>query len=261
MSKIPKVIHYCWFGKGNLSELNLKCIESWKRYCPDFEIIEWNENNFDINSVSYVKEAYEAKKYAFVADYVRLYALVNYGGIYMDTDVELLKPIEKLLKNDGFIGFEDNKYIGTAIIGCKKELELFNEFFSSYTNKKFLLDDKTFDMATNVDMITDCFEKYGLKKNNNKQMINRIKVFPSNYFYPKKNKDKSYKVESTTYSIHYNEGSWISPEMKKIGKNFWWKNIFRPSFAFIKHILYKLFGKQNIRGLERKVHNYIYKVK
>ena len=89
MKKIPKTIHYCWFGKGQKSELMLKCINSWKKYLPDYEIIEWNEDNFDINSNEYVKEAYENKKYAFVTDYVRLYVLLNYGGIYMDTDVEV----------------------------------------------------------------------------------------------------------------------------------------------------------------------------
>ena len=102
--QIPKIIHYCWFGKGPKPELAIKCIESWKKYCPDYEIKEWNEDNFDLNYNAYVKEAYENKKWAFVTDVVRLYALVNYGGIYMDTDVEVIKPLDEFLTLSGLSG-------------------------------------------------------------------------------------------------------------------------------------------------------------
>ena len=103
---IPKVIHYCWFGKKPLPPLAVNCIDSWKKFCPDYEIIEWNEKNFDINSNTYVREAYENKKWAFVSDYVQLYALYNYGGIYMDTDVQVLKPLDAFLNDQAFSGFE-----------------------------------------------------------------------------------------------------------------------------------------------------------
>ena len=109
--RIPKVIHYCWFGRGKLPKLAKKCIKSWKKYLPDYKIIEWNEDNFDINSNQYVREAYEAKKYAFVSDYVRLYALYNYGGIYMDTDVEVIKSLDEFLIHEAFSGFESPKDI------------------------------------------------------------------------------------------------------------------------------------------------------
>ncbi|MEI3219550.1 MAG: glycosyltransferase [Lachnoclostridium sp.] len=99
---IPKVIHYCWFGRGKMPELANKCIESWKKYCPDYEIIEWNEDNFDINCCPYVKEAYESKRFAFVTDYVRLYAMYTQGGIYMDTDVEVLRNLDEFLIHQGF---------------------------------------------------------------------------------------------------------------------------------------------------------------
>ena len=101
---IPKKIHYCWFGRGQMPELAIKCLASWKKNLPDYEVIEWNEDNFDINSNRYVKEAYESKKYAFVTDYVRLYVLYNHGGIYMDTDVEVLKPLDVFLVNRAFTG-------------------------------------------------------------------------------------------------------------------------------------------------------------
>ena len=106
---IPKKIHYCWFGRGQMPPMALKCIESWHRYMPDYEYKLWNEDNFDINSVPYVKEAYEARKFAFVTDYVRLYALFSEGGIYMDTDVEVLKPYDDLLELSGFTGYEGSK--------------------------------------------------------------------------------------------------------------------------------------------------------
>lgn len=117
---IPKKIHYCWFGKGKMPELALKCIESWRVNLPDYELKEWNENSFDINSNFYVKEAYESRKFAFVTDYVRLYALYTEGGIYMDTDVEVLKNLDPFLDLPAFSGFEDNVHIPTGIMAAEK---------------------------------------------------------------------------------------------------------------------------------------------
>ena len=105
---IPKVIHYCWFGRGQMPELALKCIESWKKFLPDYEIKEWNEDNFDLDSYPYTREAYDKRKYAFVTDVVRLHALYNEGGIYMDTDVEVLKPLYSFLHHTAFSGFEND---------------------------------------------------------------------------------------------------------------------------------------------------------
>lgn len=118
---IPKKIHYCWFGRNPLPELAVRCIESWKKYCPDYEIIEWNEDNYDINKISYVKEAYQARKWAFVTDYVRLDVVNQYGGIYLDTDVELLKSLDPLLKYKSFFGMEEGKFIATGLgFGAEK---------------------------------------------------------------------------------------------------------------------------------------------
>ena len=120
MNKIPKKIHYCWFGGNPLPKETVEYIKSWKKYCPDYEIIEWNESNFDINRNLYIKQAYEAKKYAFVSDYVRVFALYKYGGIYLDTDVEVFKDFNDLLDNESFWGFEQENYIATSTIGAKK---------------------------------------------------------------------------------------------------------------------------------------------
>lgn len=112
---IPKIIHYCWFGGGPISEADRKCMESWKKYCPDYKIIEWNEQNFEISANRYAQQAYEAKKYAFVSDYVRLAVVYEYGGIYLDTDVELVRPLDELLELPGFMGFQNNNEVATGL--------------------------------------------------------------------------------------------------------------------------------------------------
>lgn len=118
---IPKIIHYCWFGGGAISPENRKCMESWKKYCPDYKIIEWNDQNFDISTNRYAQQAYEAKKYAFVSDYVRLAVLYEYGGIYLDTDVELVRPLDELLELPGFMGFQTNNEVATGLgFGARK---------------------------------------------------------------------------------------------------------------------------------------------
>lgn len=126
---IPKKIHYCWFGKGKMPDLSKKCIESWKKYCPDYEIIEWNEDNFDINCCDYVKEAYASKRFAFVTDYVRLYAMYTQGCIYMDTDVEVMKNLDKFLVHQAFSGFESDIQIPTGIMDQKKDFRYLKSYF------------------------------------------------------------------------------------------------------------------------------------
>ncbi len=122
---IPKVIHYCWFGKKEKPDIVKKCIKSWNEFLPEYEIIEWNEKNFDINTYLFTKQAYEIGNYAFVSDYVRVYVLYNYGGIYLDTDTEILGSLDPFLKNSSFWGFEEKNYIATSIIGaeCGNEFE------------------------------------------------------------------------------------------------------------------------------------------
>ena len=128
-NKIPKIIHYCWFGGNPLPELAQKCIASWKKYCPDYEIREWNESNFDVNTAPlYVRQAYSKKKWAFVTDYVRLWAMTKYGGIYMDTDVEVTRPLDSILEHEAVSGYEDPTRIPTGIMACRAGFPLFEEF-------------------------------------------------------------------------------------------------------------------------------------
>ena len=171
---IPKIIHYCWFGRNPLPELAQKCIASWKKYCPDYQIIEWNEDNFDINCNAYVKEAYEAKKWAFVSDVARLYALVEMGGIYMDTDVEVLKPLDSLLKYEAVSGFESETAIPTGLMAACKGQKLFVELLHEYDTIHFKRSDGSLDLTTNVTRITNTCLKYGFKANNSLQTVNLV---------------------------------------------------------------------------------------
>lgn len=211
---IPKKIHYCWFGKNPLPELAKKCIESWKKYCPDYEIIEWNEENFDINCCDYVKEAYEAKKWAFVTDYVRLYAMVKYGGIYMDTDVEVLKNLDDMLDYEAFSGFESYDRIPTGIMACRQGQELFDELLHDYDNIHFIKQDGSFDTTTNVKRITDTCLKYGLKLDNTLQTVKGFTLFPFEYFCPKDLASRVVTITENTYVIHHFDGSWLGEEEK-----------------------------------------------
>ena len=144
---IPKIIHYCWFGGKPLPEDAKKYIESWEKYCPDYKICRWDESTFDINEIPYVKEAYEAKKWAFITDYVRLYVLKNIGGIYMDTDVEVIKNLDCFLNEKGFSGFEKIDAVPTGIMAAEKNHPFIIELLHDYDNLHFLKDDGTLDLS------------------------------------------------------------------------------------------------------------------
>lgn len=215
---IPKIIHYCWFGNGPKGKKEIKCIESWKKFCPDYKIIEWNESNIDISSNDYIKEAYANKKYAFVTDYVRLYAMYNYGGIYMDTDVEIIKPIDDFLLDKAFSGFESSGLIPTGIMASEKGFKLYKEFLDYYTDKHFVKENGTLDMTTNVTIMTNILEKYGLVLNNCKQTINEWTLYPSDYFCPLDNSTGKLNITSNTCTIHWFAKSWVSKKDKNISR-------------------------------------------
>ena len=213
--RIPKVIHYCWFGGNPLTELAEKCIASWKKYCPDYEIVEWNESNFDINSCDYVREAYAAKKWAFVSDVARLFALVNYGGIYMDTDVEVLRPLDDLLEYEAVSGFEAKERIPTGLMACQKGQPLFVELLHEYDTAHFLKEDGTYDTTTNVTRITNTCLKYGLRLNNTLQTVNGFTLLPYDYLCPKNVETKILTITENTLVIHHFDGSWL-PEVERL---------------------------------------------
>lgn len=212
---IPKIIHYCWFGGKEMPDDSKRYIESWKKYCPNYQIIEWNEKNFDLNSVLYVKEAYEEKKWAFITDYVRLYALHKFGGIYMDTDVEVLKNLDEFLDNEGFSGFEREDAILTGIMAAEKANPFIKELLDEYKDIHFRRKDGSLDLMTNVTRITNCGLKHGLKLNNKEQTVWHYKLYPKEYFCPKDYQTGQINITSNTYTIHHFSGSWHSPRQNK----------------------------------------------
>ena len=219
---IPKKIHYCWFGGNPLPDSAKKCIESWKKFSPDYEIIEWNENNFDVNCCEYVHEAYEAKKWAFVSDVARLTALVTQGGIYMDTDVELIRPLDDLLSLEAFACFEDKNSIATCLMACQAGQPLFQEIRKLYDSLHFIKPDGSNDQTTNVKRITSCCMQYGLKPNGERQTVKGLTVFPSDYFSPFDFKTGKMHQSSNTYGIHWFDATWYDPA-SQYGKQLKWK--------------------------------------
>lgn len=238
---IPKTIHYCWFGRGEKPELAQKCIESWKKFCPDYEIIEWNEDNFDITSNLYVKQAYEARKFAFVTDYVRLWAMYHHGGIYMDTDVEVLKSLDEYLHHDAFSGFESQTKINTGTLASVKGFPLFAELLADYDNREFFRADGTMDMTTNVETISNFMIPRGFIPNGEMQTADGLAIYPKYVFCPSYNKldDKEYTKDTAT--IHWFAGSWKSEATKKREKSLWWNIAIIPAMAVSK-VMRKLFG-------------------
>lgn len=251
---IPKKIHYIWFGRNPLPELALRCIESWKKYCPDYEIIEWNEDNFDISKNLYAKQAYEAKKWAFVSDYARLKILYEYGGIYMDTDVEVLKNLDIFLKHNAFSGFESNNSIPTGIMASVKNNQIINEFLRYYNNKSFILENGNFDTTTNVTIMTNILLKKGLVPNNSLQTICDFTLYPSEYFCPKDLETGDINLTKNSYTIHHFNGSWLSDTEKAIvSKKSYFIKQYGHKLGKIIYYLYFIFKNYQIYGLKQTV--------
>lgn len=206
---IPKIIHYCWFGRGLMPELATKCIESWHNIMPDYDYKLWNEDNFDISCNAYVKEAYEAKKFAFVSDFVRLYALYTVGGIYMDTDVEVFKSYDDLLDLSGFIGFEGTKHypVGTGTIASLPNGEWVKEQLDAYNDIHFIRPDGSYDLTTNPIRITTIMRQNGFLQNGKEQKYRDMYVFPVDYFCPRQTTGEFLRTENT-YCDHHYMGSW-----------------------------------------------------
>lgn len=208
---IPKIIHYCWFGRGPKNDLALKCIESWKRVLPDYQIKEWNEENFDISQNIYTKEAYDSRKFAFVTDYVRLYALYFEGGVYMDTDVEVLKSYTPFLNHNAFSGFETDGNVPTGMMAAEKGSIWAKELLDGYANRKFILDSGQFDMTTNTTVITQYMISKGLVLNNTYQDFPGLcTMYPADYFCPKDHRTGKIKCTKNTVCIHHFAGSWLN---------------------------------------------------
>lgn len=211
---IPKVIHYCWFGRNPKPKEVLDYIETWKKYNPEYEIKEWNEDNFDVHCCKYVWEAYNVKKFAFVSDYARLYALYTEGGIYLDTDVEVRKSFESLLGNHSFVGWEDN-YLGTGVLACVKCQQWVKDILDTYNGESFISWFGKLNTHPNPYRLNDVLRNYGLKMNHKADVLNTdIAIYPIEVLCANNHEKKEYVITDETISIHHYSGSWSSKKKK-----------------------------------------------
>ncbi|MBE5965890.1 MAG: hypothetical protein E7255_02810 [Lachnospiraceae bacterium] len=212
MSKIPHRIHYCWFGEGEKPEIVKECIASWQKYMPDWEIIEWNEKNYDLRKNNFMKKAYACKKWAFVSDYARFDILNQYGGIYFDTDVEMLKELPKeILEYAAFSGVEwAGKVSPGLVFGCEKNFPLLNEILAIYN--KAVFDAKK--LKTVNELVTDILLKKGFVKDNSFQVIEGLAVFPKEIFCGYNTDIREPAIVPETIAYHHYLGSWVKPALK-----------------------------------------------
>lgn len=227
---IPKIIHYCWFGRNPLPELALKCIESWKKFLPDYAIHEWNEDNYNVRKIPYISQAYNAKKYAFVSDYARFDILYQYGGIYFDTDVEVIKDLSPIIEAGSFMGVERVGALNAGLgIASPAATDIFKEILDSYAEDNFINNDGTLNLKTVVIRVSDIFRKYGFTNVDQIQDVEGYQIYPAEYFCPKNFRTGILNVTDNTFTIHWYDSTWLNEDAKK-----------RIEF---RHKMYNKFGK------------------
>ena len=220
---IPKVIHYCWFGGKPLPELAVKCIKSWKKFLPDYEIKEWNEQNFDVNINSYTREAYKAKKYAFVSDFARFWILYHHGGLYFDVDVEVIKPLDKIIAEGPFLGCEGDASHDVLKLGINPGLgfsayihhPFIKEIIEVYSHLHFFNEDGSSNLKTIVEYTTELLCKYGLECVDGIQDCAGFRIYPKEYFCPKDLSTRKIVLTDKSYTIHHFDGSWTSKSIRR----------------------------------------------
>lgn len=216
---IPPTIHYCWFGRNEMQDLHKRCIESWHKFCPDYKIIEWNEDNCNISENLFAKQAYGERKYGFVPDYFRLKIIYEHGGIYLDTDVEVIRSLDDLRFNEAFCGMqrpgEVNLGLGFgAVAGCG----IIKKLLERYKNMQFLKKDGSFDETASPIWQTRDLLDMGMQYGNYLQKISRMTIYPVEVLSPKNVASKILRKSENTYSIHHFDGSWLEKELLFAGK-------------------------------------------
>lgn len=214
---IPKIIHYCWFGNNPLPAKMKMCIDSWKKFCPDYRIICWDEKNFDVNMNKFVKIAYEEKRWAFVTDYARLWIIYHYGGFYLDTDVELIKSLDELCHNEVYFGCEGEAYINTGVgFGAISNCGIILENMKIYENMNIFDTEDDFSIKPCPYYTTELLKEKGLKFPIRKvTKLDNIIIYPNDYFNPYDWASEKMRITQNTYSIHHYTASWMSSEQKR----------------------------------------------
>lgn len=233
---IPKIIHYCWFGRGELTPLAKKCIASWRQYLPDYEIKEWNEDNFNVNCIQYTADAYKAGKYAFVSDYARFLVLYEYGGVYFDTDVEVVRSLDDVLEKGPFMGFEllgENMAVAPGLgLATESGLDLYKTILEQYEYLPFLTEKGTLNPYTMIPLVTDLLRERGLQGNGTIELIADIYIYPPDWFNPYDDALGRLKITDNTRTIHWYAKSWM-PEEKA------WK-------TGLKRLIRRVIGKERL---------------
>lgn len=255
---IPKVIHYCWFGRNPKPALIKKCIWSWRKYCPNYKIIEWNEDNFDVNQNRFCREAYAMKKWAFVSDYVRLRVLYDYGGIYLDTDAELLRPIDILIERGNLIGFQHENYINNGLIYASEVHALFTrDNLSIYENMSFIQSDDSLNMTVCQEYTTSLLRNADIQVPDIGQVQFSKKyqlfVYPSEYFCPIDIRTGQKNMTENTYAIHHFMSSWWDPQRIKNKKRLQRKSTIHRIIHLPNYLLKHCIGEQHYEQLKKKL--------
>lgn len=215
---IPKVIHYCWFGGSPLPPLAEKCLTSWRKYLPDYELRRWDESNFDVDSHPYTKAAYEAGLYAFVSDYARFRILYEMGGLYFDTDVEVIRPLDDILEKGPFLGFELDGAAGRMAVApglgmaAEPGMELYREILEKYDTLPFFAPDGRRNPYTMIPLVTDLLERKGLTGRDGIEEVAGVRVYPASWFNPFDEATGRLKKTADTHTIHWYAKSWCTPE-------------------------------------------------
>lgn len=248
MRAIPKVIHYCWFGRNPLPESAVKCINSWKKYFPDYEIKEWNEDNFDVNIIPYTQQAYSAKKYAFVSDYARMWILYHYGGLYFDTDVEVIKPMDDIVARGPFMGIEvEMKNTEIPLInpglglGTIHGLTLYKDIIDYYSKIHFYNEDGSLNQVTIVKHVTGILENKGLTHTNELQQLEGVWIYPRDYFNPLDDNTGRLLITENTRSIHWYTKTWLNKQ--------------HPVRTWIVRRIHRYFGNNSLTWLKKLFNN------
>ena len=255
---IPKKIHYCWIGGNPLPKSAQKCIDSWKKYCPDYEIVEWNEKNYDFTKNQYMKDALEVKKWGFVPDYARLDIIYQHGGIYLDTDVEIVKSFDDLLSDKGFAGFESKEYVALGLgFGAEAGNPVIKSLMDSYESLSFRNPDGTLNLIASPELNTVELCNLGLQRTGEMQnLMNCFKIYPAEYFCPKSINDGIIRKTANTYSIHHFDATWFTEEQQK-DKIARWESKQKKAKKKarrekIKRVIIKVFGEKFYNKLRKK---------